>query len=149
VQKDVGIRAFTDVHQLALIPGMTSEFLDAIAPLTTVFGYGKINGVTAPRGVIAALPDLNKEQITALLDAREGTLNEDWLAKHLGSTKDFVTINSRAVAAVELTVKLIDGYHSRVKVVFMIVPGDAEPYRVLAWNPVSFGTSKSHTADGS
>jgi general secretion pathway protein K len=56
--KDVGLRAFTDTRQLALIPGMTPEYLAAIGPLTTVFGYEKINGHTASREVMTALPDL-------------------------------------------------------------------------------------------
>jgi len=133
--KDDGVRAFTNVRQLSLIPGMTAEYVAAIAPLTTVFGYEKINGLTAPSKVIAALPDLSEKQVSAFLDAREGPLTDDWLQHLLGPSSNYVMLKGRAIASVELTVNLIDGYSTKVKAVIAIIPGDTQPYRVLAWTP--------------
>jgi len=64
---------FSDVRQLLLIPGMAPEWVAAIEPLTTVFGGETINPLTAPRGVIAALPGVDKDQVEAFLRARRSS----------------------------------------------------------------------------
>ena len=135
--RDDGVRAFTDTRQLALIPGMTPEYLAAIAPLITVFGYAKINSLTAPPEVIAALPDMSDVQVAAYLDARQNPVSDDWLQGLLGGAKNYVALKRRAIAGVELTVKLLDGYSTKAKAIITIVPGDSQPYRVLVWTPIS------------
>ena len=52
---------FTDIRQLALIPGMAPEWVTAIAPLATVYGNETVNPLSAPAQVIAALPGVDPE----------------------------------------------------------------------------------------
>jgi len=39
--------------------------------------------------------------------------------------------------AVELTAEVVDGYREAARAVIVLLPDDREPYRVLAWDPVS------------
>ena len=50
---------FTDIRQLAQIPGMPPEWVTAIAPLATVYGSETVNPLTAPARVLAALPGVD------------------------------------------------------------------------------------------
>ncbi|HKH28862.1 MAG TPA: hypothetical protein VKA61_11085, partial [Sphingomicrobium sp.] len=64
---------FSDLRQLQLVPGMRSEWVAGIAPLATVFGSETINPLTAPAGVIAALPGVAKAQADAFVRARRSS----------------------------------------------------------------------------
>jgi general secretion pathway protein K len=135
--KDSGLRAFTDIHQLRAIPGMAPEYIEAILPLATIYGGAKVNALTASPGVLEVLPGVSSGQLTSLLQARSGVLTEDRLKQILGSAIDYLTVDGTPVASVELTAQLFDGYTARAKAVFVIVPEDSQPYRVLAWTPLS------------
>ncbi len=135
--KDSGLRAFTDIHQLRAIPGVAPEYVEAILPLATIYGGAKVNALTASPGVLEAIPGLSSGQLTSLLQARDGALTEDRLKQILGSAIDYLTVDGTPVASVELTAQLLDGYTARAKAVFAIVPDDSQPYRVLAWTPLS------------
>src|SRR5262249_2190204 len=59
-------------HEQALanigrIVGMRPQWLAAIAPLTTIYGSDTVNPLTAPRGVIAALPGVDAARVEAFL----------------------------------------------------------------------------------
>ncbi|WP_020175941.1 general secretion pathway protein GspK [Methyloferula stellata] len=135
--KDSGLRTLTDIHQLRAIPGMTPEYIEAILPLATIYGGAKVNALTASPGVLEVVPGLSSGQLTSLLQARSGALTEDRLKQILGSAIDYLTVEGTPVASVELTAQLLDGYTARAKAVFAIVPEDSQPYRVLAWTPLS------------
>ena len=133
-----GLRAFTDIRQLAQVPGMTTADLKALIPLTTVFGDDKVNAMTASAEVIAALPGVSQAQRDALLEARRhAPIAEARLQQILGPTQTYFKLKARPVALVELTAQLVDGYRSRVRAVIVRVPDDPQPYRVLAWTPAS------------
>ncbi len=130
-------RSFTDIRQLAQIPGMAPDYLTAIIPLTTVFGDDKVNAMTASPDVIAALPGISPAQLEALLDARRHPpIEEARLQQILGQAQIGLKLKARPVALVELTAQLLDGYTTAVRAVIVLVPHDQQPYRVLAWTPV-------------
>jgi len=136
-QPDNGFRSFTDIRQLAIIPGMTPDILAAITPLTTVFGTDQINALTAPGEVLAALPEMSPAQVSTFLSARSHVSGvPDSLQQFLGPAKVYTTLQGRPVALVELTARLIDGYRAAAQAVIVIVPKDKLPYRVLSWTPV-------------
>ena len=64
---------------------MRPEWLAAIVPLATVYGSETVNPLTAPRGVIAALPGVDAARLEAFLAGRRSfPADADRLARLLG-----------------------------------------------------------------
>jgi general secretion pathway protein K len=128
---------FSDVRQLLLIPGMAPNWVAAIEPLTTVFGGETINPLTAPRGVIAALPGVDRDQVEAFLRARRSSPTDvDRLSRMVGAAQQYLAAKPPRVASVELIAELADGYAVAARSVIVVLPQDSQPYRVLVWTPV-------------
>jgi type II secretory pathway component PulK len=125
---------FTDVDQIAEVPGMRPEWVAAIRPLTTVFGAETVNPLTAPAGVIAALPGVDRERLAAFLAARRSEPNDAArLAAMLGPAQRFVAAKPQRVASIRLAATLADGYATAAKAVIVLLPRDRQPYHVLVW----------------
>src|SRR5262249_30830885 len=119
-------RPFSDVRQLRYIPGMRPEWLAAIEPLTTVFGAELVNPLTAPAGVIAALPGIRKEQVDAFLKTR-GTprVDADRLVRTVGDAQQYLAVKPQRVASVELVAELVDGYAVAARTIIVMLPQDS------------------------
>jgi general secretion pathway protein K len=140
-------QSFTDIRQLAQIPGMEPEYLAAITPLTTVFGDDKVNALTASADVLAALPEVNAGRLAAFLAARgQLPIAQDRLQQILGPMNDYVKLTAPPVALVELTARLIDGYTVAANAVVVVLHKDQLPYRVLAWTPAPLSERRSAAA---
>jgi general secretion pathway protein K len=128
---------FSDLRQLQRVPGMRPEWLAAIAPLATVFGGETINPLTAPPGVIAALPGVAKGQADAFLKARRSfPADADRLMRLIEPARPYLAVKPVRVAAVELTAELANGYSVAARSVIVVLPQDSLPYRVLVWTPL-------------
>lgn len=129
---------FTDVRQLAQIPGIAPEWVTAIAPLTTVFGNDKVNPRTAPAEVIAVLPGVEPGQIRAFVDLRRTVAADETtrLVSMLGGAQPFLEVKPQHAVSVQIAVQLADGYKADAWAVIMAAPKDNLPYRVLVWNPL-------------
>jgi general secretion pathway protein K len=128
---------FSDLRQLQLIAGMTPDWLAAIEPLTTVFGGETINPLTAPPGVIAALPGVGKDQVDVFLKTRRALPTDvERLVRTVGDAQQYLAIKPQRVASVELVAELADGYAVAARAVIVVLPQDGQPYRVLVWTPV-------------
>ncbi len=129
---------FTDVGQIAEIPGMRLDWVAAIRPLTTIFGAETVNPLTAPPGVIASIPGVDQARLQAFLAARRSSPNDaDRLSAILGDGQRYVSAKPQQVAAVQIAAALEDGFATAAHAVIALVPQDRQPYRVLAWRPVS------------
>jgi len=129
---------FTDVGQIAKIPGMRPEWVSAIRPLTTVFGAATVNPLTAPAGVIASLPGVDKGRLQAFLAARRSTPNDaERLGTILGAGQRFLVPQPQQVASVRLVATLATGYATAARAVIVVLPQDQQPYRVLVWTPLA------------
>ena len=128
--------AFTDVAQLRRIAGVTTDIVAAIAPLVTVFGDEKVNAMTASGEVLAALPNVNRRQISAFLAARlSSPLSEGQGKSLLGPASDFVNLQKkRSAASVDITARLVDGYTESASATIIVLPHDTLAYRVLRWS---------------
>ncbi|HEX6841510.1 MAG TPA: hypothetical protein VF113_08270 [Stellaceae bacterium] len=63
--------AFRVIEDLRLVPGVTREIYDRIAPFITVYsGVGDIDPLTAPPEVLRSLPGVNAGEVGAFLAAR-------------------------------------------------------------------------------
>jgi general secretion pathway protein K len=140
------LQSFSDIRQLAQIPGMTQDTIAALAPLTTVFGDDRVNALSASAQVLAALPDMVPERVETFLAVRQGPINEAQLQQLLGPVSGYVKLQGRPVALAEMSVQLPDGYRTAAKAVIVVIPGDSQPYRVLAWTPVPAGKSREANA---
>lgn len=129
---------FTDVDQIAEVPGMRPEWVAAIRPLTTLFGAETVNPLTAPAGVMASLLGGDRNRLAAFLAARRSEPNDaNRLAAMLGPAQRFVAAKPQHVASVRLVATLASGYATAAKAVIVLLPHDRQPYRVLVWTPLS------------
>jgi general secretion pathway protein K len=128
----------TDVSQIAEVPGMRPEWIAAITPLTTVFGAETVNPLTAPAGVIASLPGVDRDRLAAFLAARRNFPNDAArLGEILGQAQRFVEAKPQQVVSAQIAAMLGDGYAAAARAVIVLLPYDSEPYRVLVWTPLS------------
>ena len=131
------LQPFADIGQLQAIPGMAPDWVAAVAPLATVFGNQTVNPLTAPSGVIAALPGIDDQRVAEFLEARRNFPSDaDRLVRILGSAEQYLAVKPQRVASVDLTVALSSGYAAAAHAVIVALPKDSQPYRVLAWTPV-------------
>lgn len=64
--------AFRVIEDLRLVPGVSREIYDRVAPFVTVYsGVGDIDPLTAPPEVLRSLPDVSAADIANFLSARE------------------------------------------------------------------------------
>lgn len=135
--KDTNIGFFTDIGQVAEIPGMKAEWVAAIQPLTTVFGADTVNPLTAPAGVIAAVPGIDRNRLGAFLAARRSFPNDAArLGMILGADERFIAAMPQQVVSVRLATTLTDGYAAAAHAVIVLLSHDKEPYHVLIWTPL-------------
>lgn len=128
---------FSDLRQLQLVPGMRPEWVTGITPLATVFGGETINPLTAPPGVIAALPGVAKGQADAFVRARRSSLADvERLMRLIEPARRYLAVKPVRVASVELMAELANGYTAGARSVIVVLPKDSLPYRVLVWTPV-------------
>jgi general secretion pathway protein K len=128
---------FADVLELEQIPGMRRGWLAALAPLTTVYGSDTVNPLTAPRGVIAALPGVDGATLEAFLAGRRSFPSDgDRLARLLGPAQQYLAAKPQRVAGLSLMATLTDGYAAAARAVIVVLPQDREPYRVLLFTPL-------------
>jgi len=137
----VPIPVVPTTHEQALagigrIAGMRPQWLAAIAPLTTIYGSETVNPLTAPRGVIAALPGVDAARVEAFLAERRAAPSDaSRLSQMLGPAQRHVTVKPQRVAAVDLTVTMAEGQGAAARAVIAVLPQDSEPYRVLVFTP--------------
>lgn len=128
---------FSDLRQLLLVPGMRPEWVAGITSLATVFGSETVNPLTAPPGVIAALPGVTKGQADAFVRARRSTSADvERLVRLIEPARRYLAVKPVRVASVELMAELANGYAAAARSVIVVLPQDSLPYRVLVWTPV-------------
>jgi general secretion pathway protein K len=132
--------AFTDVRQLASIPGMRADWIAAMMPLITVYGSDAVNPLTAPVAVLRSLPFVDEARLDTFLEMRRAPLiDPERLAFLLGQAQKYMKVQSRQVVAVDLVAGTTGGYTAKARAFIVLLPDDKQPYRVLAWNPSAPG----------
>jgi general secretion pathway protein K len=128
---------FTDVRQLARVPGMAPEWVAAVAPLTTVYGSETVNALTAPAAVLAALPGVDMNRASAFLQRRrELPADRAQLASALGTAQDYLEVKSHSILSVRLIARTANGFTQGTHAVIVMMPKHLVPYRILVWNPL-------------
>nr|WP_312030670.1 type II secretion system protein GspK [Methylosinus sp. H3A] len=125
---------FTNVDQLAQIPGVQAEYARLVAPYVTVFGEATVNAATAPAETLRLLPQITEARIERLLTARaERSLQAPDYEGILGPAVRYAKPADHSVARLEIAVALADGFASEAEAIIVTLPKDSEPYRILAF----------------
>jgi general secretion pathway protein K len=127
---------FTDVTELAQVPGMRPQLVPALAPLVTVFGNETVNPLTAPAAILAALPGIDPARLAAFLSARATAADPKQLVASLGAAQAFLAVKPPRAVAVHIAAVAADGYAANAQAVIVCLPKDRQPYRVLSWTPM-------------
>jgi general secretion pathway protein K len=129
---------FADVFELARIPGIAPAWIAAMQPLTTVYGSETVNPLTAPAEVIAALPDVDGNQLAAFLAVRrQSPTDAERISATLAAAQRYLAAKRQQVVGVELAAALPDGYAAAARAVVVVLPQDRQPYHVLVWKPLA------------
>jgi hypothetical protein len=141
-------RPFTDLSQLAQIPGFLPTWLEQLAPLATVVGNETVNPLSAPAEVIAALPGIDQGRLEAFLQMRRAFPTDvNRVLATLGPSQRYVKTANRQAITILISATLIDGFAAAARAVIVLLPQDVEPYRVLMWTPARWGRSGKHGED--
>jgi general secretion pathway protein K len=134
---DVG-QPFTDIRQLARIPGMAPEWVGAIAPLATVYGSETVNPLTAPAPVLAALPGVDASRLQAFLQMRRQYMTDATrVIAMLGEGQKYLAVKTPPVVSVHLTARLANGFAQAARAVMVPTPEGNQPYQLLLWTPIA------------
>jgi general secretion pathway protein K len=126
---------FTDIRQLALIPGMAPEWVTAIEPLATVYGSETVNPLSAPAQVIAALPGVDPSRVQAFVQMRDNfQADVTQLASILGTEQKYLAVKKPSAVSVHLMATLVNGFAQAGRAVIVPMPERAQPYRILLWD---------------
>jgi general secretion pathway protein K len=129
---------FTDIRQLALIPGIAPDWVTAIAPLATVYGNETVNPLSAPAQVIAALPGVDPSRVQAFMQMRDNfPADVTQLASILGTDKKYLALKKPSAVSAHLTATLVNGFTQAARAVIVPMPESAQPYRILVWDLLS------------
>jgi general secretion pathway protein K len=129
---------FTDIRQLALIPGIAPDWVTAITPLATVYGNDTVNPLSAPAGVIAALPGVDPSRVQAYVQMRNNIpADVSQFASILGTDKKYLALKKPSAVSVHLTATLVNGFAQAARAIIVPMPESAQPYRILVWDLLS------------
>jgi len=136
---------FNHVAELWLVQGLPPALVERALPFVTVYsGMSDINVLDAPAEVIAALPGMSPDRLTAFLGQRETmTPDPQMVAAALGGDQKGITTKGSNAIRVRTRIAFDDGRRTTSDVVILI-GGTDDPYRVLSWQgdiDASTGTS--------
>jgi general secretion pathway protein K len=130
---------FPHTSELLLVPDLPPLLAERALPFLTVYsGRPQVNVFDAPPEVIAALPGMTPDRVSALLAYRQASPdNMQVLQPLLGAAQLFTTaIGSRAVR-VNVRIAFDNGHRSEAEAVILLFEEGSEPYSVLSWNDVA------------
>ena len=127
---------FQHTLELASIPELPASLVRQIMPYVTVYSADpKVNALTAPPQVIAALPGVTRERLDAFLAARVVASREhkSLPLDTLGPAQDFVTRSAGSTLRVGIRVQFANGHRKSTEAVVKLFPQGSEPFSVLTW----------------
>lgn len=127
---------FLHIAELALVLGIPQRIAASVAPYVTVAsGRDKINPLFADPPVLLAIPGVSEDRVRDFIAQRKRpNATFESLVARLGEVKDFVSEENGFAVRFEGRVQLGPNSERRYEAVVGVVEGDAEPYRILAWD---------------
>lgn len=131
--------AFEAIDELRLLPGVSRAVFDRIAPFVTVFSrVSRINPLTASRTVLLSLPNVNPQEVEAVLAARAaiaGGQNAVAVPLLTGTDRYIVRTASRASTVTVTATTATGAVFVRQALLFLTGKPD-RPYEFLDWRQV-------------
>jgi general secretion pathway protein K len=126
---------FPSVEELTLVRDVPMELVERALPLVTVFGgLGKVNVLEAAPEVMAALPDMTRERLNAVLAQRQASREDGRrVLALLGPAQAYATTDASKASRVTVQVKFDDGFQTSSEVVILAYQEGNTPYSVLFW----------------
>jgi general secretion pathway protein K len=120
---------------LWLVLGLPPAWVERVMPYITVYsGAPQVNILDASPFVLAALPGVSREQVNAVLAARETPgIDPKALLASLGSEQGVATVEPSRSILVSVRVQFDSGTRSDAEIVILLGDDANEPYRVLSW----------------
>jgi general secretion pathway protein K len=127
---------FVHVAELGLVLGIPTRVAAAAAPyLTVASGQEQINPMFADPPVLMAIPGVSANGVRDFLAQRSkpGATFASLLPS-LGKVEEFVSEEPGQAVRFEVRVRLALNNERRFEAVVYVLPGDKEPFRILAWD---------------
>lgn len=123
---------FLSPFQIVRTPGMTASLASALLPLLTVFsGAAGIDPRTAPPAVLAVLPQMDRERVAAVTNARAASPMAD-LRPLLLDQRRFLAESSHDGIRITATAS-VDGVSAQRIADVRLMPDGRPPYAILSW----------------
>jgi general secretion pathway protein K len=140
---------FRVIEDLHLVPGVTPDVYDRVAPFVTVYsGVADIDPLTAPAEVLRSLPDVNAAEVEDFLSARQrlGPVPGQ-LPTLSGAAGGFLAHRMLQNATVISEGKTAGGTSFTRSAVVSLSADPSAPYSILAWRQGSRAPRAAQTGE--
>jgi general secretion pathway protein K len=126
---------FQEVGELWLVLGLPPGWVERVMPYITVYsGVPQANIFDASPFVLAALPGVSRQQVNAVLAARDlPDADGRTLLALLGDAQGNATAEPGNAVRVTVTIQFDGGMRTSADIVILLGDDANEPYRVLSW----------------
>ncbi|MEN9757621.1 MAG: hypothetical protein RL755_1808 [Pseudomonadota bacterium] len=152
-------KPFRSMEELQMVRGMTSEVLNWMQPLFTVYAAGQteVEYVVASREVLRVLPEIDVNLLDAYLTAREKSIllhtpmpviprienANQAMTQDVQNTTEQVTMTEISVVSVIVEVQLQDDVTTQLEVIMEKMDGANNlPFQILMWKNQAEYTDK-------
>jgi general secretion pathway protein K len=125
---------FPDTAELALLD-LPAQFVERALPLVTVYsGLAEVDVLEAAPEVIAAFPELTRDQLNSVLAQRQAAPGDGQaLLPLLGRAQAYAGTQASPSARVTIHIAFDDGLQTGAEVVILVYEKGNAPYSVLSW----------------
>jgi general secretion pathway protein K len=126
---------FQEVGELWLVLGLPPGWVERVMPYITVYsGVPQVNIFDASPFVLASLPGVSRQQVNAVLAARDlPDVDGRALLALLGDAQGGATAEPGNAVRVTVGVQFDGGMRTSADIVILLGDDANEPYRVLSW----------------
>jgi general secretion pathway protein K len=127
---------FPHVSELSLVRGLPQWLVERAIPFVTVYsGRPQVNVLDATPEVLASLPGMNRERLTAVLRQRQAEPdNVKSVLALFGQAQQFVTGDASRAFRIYIRIAFDNGRNAAAETIILILDGDDEPFAVLSWH---------------
>ena len=132
---------FPHANELSVINNIPIAIVERALPFVTVYsGLPQVNVIDAAAQIIAALPGMSPERVTAFLAQRRAEPNKKQeLLQYFGPAQQYATTEGSRALRVRIGIAFDNGHRSHSEVVILLFDQGNEPFSVLSWRSLLDG----------
>jgi general secretion pathway protein K len=125
---------FANAGELALV-GLPTELVERALPLLTVYsGLAKVDVLEAAPEVLAALPGITRDRLSAVLAQRQATPGDGQaLLPLLGVAQAYAGTQAARASRVTVQIRFDDGLQTSSEVIILAYEKGNAPYSIFSW----------------